>query len=104
MIKIYGLATCPHCDDVKEQIQGRENEYEYIDIGTHVRYLKEFMRLRDTNPIYDACKENGTIGIPTFVLEDGTLTLSPDEAGLQKSMASGKVCSLEDHKNGVEGC
>ena len=49
MIEIYGMPTCPYCDYIKEQIVGRESEFEYINIGEHIRYLSAFMRLRDTN-------------------------------------------------------
>ena len=37
--------------------------------------LKEFLRLRDENPLFQDIKENGGIGIPCIVREDGTLTL-----------------------------
>ena len=40
MIKIYGMPTCPYCDYVEEQIRGREDEFEYINIGEHIRYLR----------------------------------------------------------------
>ena len=33
MIKVYGMPTCPYCDYVHEQIKGREDEFEYINIG-----------------------------------------------------------------------
>ena len=33
MIKIYGMPSCPYCAYVHQQIIGRENEFEYIDIG-----------------------------------------------------------------------
>ncbi|MDY6334691.1 MAG: glutaredoxin domain-containing protein, partial [Lachnospiraceae bacterium] len=36
MVKIYGLKTCPYCDFVKQQLKGREDEFQYIDIGTNV--------------------------------------------------------------------
>ena len=50
MIKIYGLKTCPYCDYIKEQIVGQEDKFQYIDIGTHVRNMHEFMDLRDNRP------------------------------------------------------
>lgn len=46
MIKIYVMNTCPDCTDVKEQVKGND-KYEVVDIGEHVRNLKEFLRLRD---------------------------------------------------------
>ena len=62
MIKIYGMPSC--------------------DIGSDVHVMKEFLRLRDTSPVFDEAKKNGSIGIPCFVLEDGTVTLDPKDAGL----------------------
>lgn len=47
MIKVYGMPTCPDCAYVHEQIKDRTGEFEYINIGEDVQYLKEFVRLRD---------------------------------------------------------
>ncbi len=82
MIRIYGLHTCPYCDFLQPQIEGREDQYKYIDIGSHVSKMHEFMDLRDHDPAFDHAKEVGDIGIPCFVLEDGTVTLDPAKAGL----------------------
>ena len=79
MIKIYGMHTCPDCTYVEEQIKGDSN-YEVIDIGQHVRNLKEFLKLRDHHPVFDEAKKSGAAGIPCFVLEDGTVTLTPEDA------------------------
>ncbi len=99
MIKIYGMETCPHCDYVKKQIEGREDEFEYIDISKNVRYMKEFILLRDSSPFFDKCKERKLIGIPLFVLEDGTLTFKPKDVGLEayRETEEKPACSL-DHK------
>lgn len=105
MIKIYGMPTCPDCVDIKKQIEKRENEFEYIDIGSHVRLLKEFLCIRDTNPIFDEAKKNGAAGIPCFVREDGTVTLTPEDVGLVTNESKAvNACSIEDHLNGVSGC
>ena len=82
MIKIYSMPSCPDCRHVEEQIAGLDG-YEVIDIGSHVRLLKEFLRLRDSSPAFDNAKRCGSIGIPCFVLEDGRVTLAPEEAGLK---------------------
>lgn len=82
MIKIYGMPSCPDCRHVEEQVEGLDG-YEVIDIGSHVRLLKEFLRLRDSSPAFDDAKRQGSIGIPCFVLEDGRVTLVPEEAGLK---------------------
>ena len=103
MIKIYGMPTCPYCDYVFEQIKGREDEFEYINIGEHIRYLSAFIRLRDTNPVFDRMKEMGNVGVPAFVFEDGRVSLDPADAGLVE-YGSANACSVEDHKNGRKGC
>ena len=77
MIKIYGMPTCPYCDYVHEQIKGRENEFEYINIGENIRNMGAFTRLRDKSPVFDHSKEIGDVGIPAFVFEDGRISLIP---------------------------
>lgn len=74
MIKIYGMNTCPDCIAVDRQVEG-DDRYEVIDIGAHVKYLKEFLRLRDNHAVFDNARKQGYAGIPCFVLEDGTVTL-----------------------------
>lgn len=68
------MQTCPDCHNVIE-IAKDNPEYQIIDIGAHVRNLKEFLKLRDTTTAFDAAKRYGAIGLPCFVLEDGTVTL-----------------------------
>lgn len=86
MIKIYGMITCPDCSYLLDQISGLEDEYEYIEIGEHVLKMKEFLRLRDSDEnveIFKDVKEEGGVGIPCFVLEDGLISLNPSDAGLE---------------------
>lgn len=96
MIKIYGMSTCPDCTYVEEQVRGNSN-YEIVDIGAHVRNLKEFLRLRDSSPVFAAVRRAGTVGIPCFVLDDGTVTLRAREAGLtpRPKDTDGAACSLD---------
>lgn len=96
MIKIYGMSTCPDCTYVEEQVKGNER-YEVIDIGAHVRNLKEFLRLRDKNPAFEEMNKAGAVGIPCFVLEDGTVTLSAEDAGLHSRPAEteGATCRID---------
>lgn len=96
MIKIYVMSTCPDCTAVKEQVKGND-KYEVIDIGEHVRNLKEFLRLRDNNRAFDVMKRVGSVGIPCFLLEDGTVTFRPVEAGLQPPVKEEQApsCSID---------
>ena len=101
MIKVYGMPSCPDCAFVKEQLLGREAEFDYVDIGSHVRLLKEFLQLRDHDPAFAEVKKHGKAGIPCFLKEDGSVTLDPEAVGL---LASGRACSLADHLAGKKGC
>ena len=83
MIKIYGMDTCPDCVYVEEQVKG-DDRYQVIDIGRHVKDLKA------------AAKQAGAAGIPCFVLEDGTVTLTPEEAGLRsRPINEGATCNID---------
>lgn len=94
MIKIYGMKSCPDCVAVDRQVAG-DSRYQVIDIGEHVSLLKQFLHLRDTNPVFDEAKRCGAAGIPCFVLEDGTVTLSPEEAGLKLGRPGRTSCSID---------
>lgn len=94
-IKIYGMRSCPDCAYVEEQIHGN-NRYEVIDIGERVQDLKAFLRIRDNNPLFETAKQTGSVGIPCFVLENGTVTLIPEEAGLKSRPApEGSACNID---------
>ena len=99
MIKIYGMPSCPDCSFVERQAEGREG-YEVIDIGSHVRLLKEFLRLRDSSPVLDDARRLGRAGIPCFVLDDGRVTLVPEEAGL-KSRDAADTGSASSDPSGI---
>jgi len=104
MVRIYGMDTCPDCVYIKEQIKNNPN-FEYIDIGSHVRLLKEFLKIRDSSEVFLTAKENGQIGIPCFVLEDGTVSLNAEDAGLENRPSEETAsCSLEDRLKGNRKC
>ncbi len=95
MIKVYVMTGCPDCDTLKPQLEA-DARFDVTDISTHVKKLKEFVRLRDCHPAFDETRAAGNIGIPCFVLSDGTVTLTPEEVGLTSgSSAEGAACSLD---------
>ena len=94
MIKIYGMKTCPDCIAIDDQVKDN-NRFAVIDIGEHVRYLKEFLRLRDNDAVFAEVRKKGYVGIPCFVLEDGTVTLNPEDVGLQKRQEYKTSCNID---------
>ena len=96
MIKVYIMPTCPDCQVLMDKLNDT-SQYEVIDIGTHVLHMKQFIHIisliillgactdekyTDTSSSREGARKNGWVGIPCFVLKDGTVTLDPKEAGL----------------------
>lgn len=96
MIKMFVMKTCPHCEYVERQVEGNP-EFQAIDIGQHVRNLKQFLDLRDRNPAFNEAKRIGDIGIPCYVLEDGSVTLYSKDVGLEPLPEDnfGDACSID---------
>lgn len=94
------MESCPDCTDVKALYSNNPN-YELVDIGAQARNLKEFLALRDHHAAFAKVRERGTIGIPCFVKEDGSvyISLKHYDASLAQEVASaseqGASCSLD---------
>lgn len=75
MIKIYGSRLCRDCVQCREDLDKAGVSYEYLDFSDNLLHLKEFLAIRDANPLFQEVRENGAIGIPCIILEDGSVTL-----------------------------
>ena len=103
MLTFYGSPHCPHCRECKAAFDAAGIEYEYVDITGSMKTLKQFLKLRDNLPVYDEIKAEGRVGIPTLVLEDGSLlfdwrSLLPADKLPMQEPVQGQACSL-DGKN-----
>ena len=95
MIKMFVMHTCPDCEYVEKQVEGNP-DFEVIDIGKHVRNLKQFLDLRDSHPAFDEAKRIGDVGIPCYVREDGSVTLMSVDVGLEPRPADmGASCRID---------
>ena len=95
MTKIYVMESCPDCTQAK-QLYGENPDYAIIDIGKQARNLKEFLVLRDNHPAFAKVRERGTIGIPCFVKEDGTVIISMKHyEPTIEAFAQGAACNLD---------
>lgn len=81
MIQIYGSMLCKHCVACRQELDEAGVEYTFLDFGVELKNLKEFLKIREGNPLFDEARAKGDIGIPCFVLEDGTITLNYRPAG-----------------------
>ena len=86
MIKLYGMHICPDCEQAREQLLFAGVDFEFLDFADSTANLKEFLKIRDTSPLFEEVRREGKIGIPCFVREDGSITLEAadvlKEAGL----------------------
>ena len=79
MIRIYGSMLCPDCVQCRQELDEAGTSYEYLDFSADLKNLKEFLKLRDGNPLFDEHRAEGKIGIPCILREDGTITLDWEE-------------------------
>ena len=79
MLKIYGSMLCKDCVECVADLKKSKVEFEFLDFADSLLHLKEFLKLRDENCLFDSVRENGSIGIPAIVKEDGSLTLDWEE-------------------------
>ncbi len=76
MLKIYGSMLCPDCVDCRNALDRAGIQYIFCDFQDNLLYLKEFLALRDTMPVFDEAKEQGFIGIPCLVDQTGKCILN----------------------------
>ena len=79
MLKIYGSMLCKDCVQIREDLDRAGVAYEFLDFAEELGNLKEFLKIRDGNPLFDSHREEGKIGIPCIIREDGTITLDWEE-------------------------
>ena len=53
-------------------------DFDFKDISSSFPALKEYLNIRETNPIYEEVKNKGGLGIPCF-LKDEKVTLNLDD-------------------------
>lgn len=81
-MKMYSSEICPGCRNFKALMaeRGIEDAFEVIDITENVMKMREFLKLRDNEDAFAAVREHSAIGIPSFVNDDGEITLDEDTA------------------------
>lgn len=75
MLKIYGSMLCPDCVQCCEELTGAGITFEFCDFADSLINLKEFLAIRDKSELFDTAREEGRIGIPCLVDEDGGISL-----------------------------
>lgn len=79
MLKIYGSMLCPDCVRCREELDRAGVAYRYFDFSEELAHLKEFLLLREREPVFDPVRAAGKIGIPCIVSPDGRVMLTWEE-------------------------
>ena len=105
-MKVYGADICIDCRNYKAIQKARGFEAEYIDITEDTAKLREFLQMRDNDPIFDEVRAHSGIGIPLFVKEDGTKTFAINEAFSWIGQEPVKEEEIVEHRDscGINGC
>lgn len=119
-ITMYGADICKGCVEAKAKLSNRkDHEITFINITESTTNLKKFLSYRDKEEMFESKKEGGYIGIPFFVLEDGTKTFdvfeyigeegsetishenAMDDSQVEQEYPSynGNACSLDGKRN-----
>ncbi|MDR1550456.1 MAG: glutaredoxin [Hungatella sp.] len=78
-ITIIGSHLCPDTLYALHKLIDKKASVDFKNLSADLKDLKAYLAARETEPAYEAVKRNGGIGIPFFILEDGTKTLDLDE-------------------------
>ena len=101
MLKIYGSDLCPDCVACKAAFDANGISYDFVNITAGMKNLKEFLKLRDKEPVFDDAKSSGYVGIPALLSENGSLTLDWEtylkENGISTATAqkTGTACRID---------
>lgn len=69
-MKIYGSKLCEDCRNCKSDLDKAGINYSFLDITEELQNLKEFLKIRDNNSIFQDVKKNGGIGIPCIIKDN----------------------------------
>ncbi len=73
-VTVIGSNVC--CDTLYAltRLAEIQADVDFKNLSGSIADLKFYLNLRDTNEAYADIRANGGIGIPCFILEDGTVT------------------------------
>lgn len=78
-ITVVGSHLCPDTLYALCELRKKNVDIDFKNLSASLEGLKEYLSLREELEIYKDIRANKGIGIPCFILEDGTKTLSLDE-------------------------
>ena len=74
-VTVIGSHLCQDTLYAIQKLKEADADLSFVNISAALADLKTFLAIRESDALYDEVRKNGGIGIPLFVLEDGTRTL-----------------------------
>lgn len=86
-VVMFGSHLCKACRAAHSQMKEEGLLVEFHDIVENLDDMRQFLRIREGNEgLYKEVREAGRVGIPVFLLPDGTVTR---DAGAARKAAAG---------------
>lgn len=80
-LQVVGSHTCKDTLYAMNVLTSKGVDFDFVDISSNLTDLKVYLRIRDSHPeLYDTVRAKGGVGIPAFVLADGTVTMDMEKA------------------------
>ena len=74
-VTVYGSHLCPDTLYAINVLKEKGFDVSFKNLSAALADLKAFLAVRENDPMYDAVRAAGGVGIPLFELEDGSRTL-----------------------------
>lgn len=78
-MKVYGSQLCPDVRAAIETLTTKDVKFDFVDITADLGNLKAFIKLRESNPLFDEVRACDGIGIPCFEKENGDITFTIED-------------------------
>ena len=79
MLTVYGIQSCGTCREMRAAFDKAGVPYVYKNFSENIQNLKDFLKLRDSLPLFDEVKARGGVGTPCLVSDDGKVTLDGEQ-------------------------
>ena len=74
-VTVIGSHLCPDTLYALNRLVEAKADIDFKNLSASLSDLKAYLALRESSPVFDGPKARGSLGVPCFVLEDGTVTL-----------------------------
>ena len=91
-VTVIGSHLCPDTLYALNKLVEAKADITFQNLSASLPDLKAYLALRESSPVFEGPKARGSLGIPCFVREDGTVTLELEQV---LSQLTGQVSSAD---------